>query len=192
MAKKQNISDTILNKFNKPQFQSGAAVCFYWMGRIQYGYVTTIKQASWGVQYMVQSCHKTRYPCGLEYEGQKTQYYTGYIDFTTTKALGPDELIRRIQIESNARTITTVSLNTGRPKDQSGDDDPSSRPNARKPVAKGTKSKSRQSSREMVDQPSVVGVHNSVATKPKVPRKSKLDDAIEKQRNFLSGFVKKD
>ncbi len=42
MAKKQNISDTILNKFNKPQFQPGAAVCFYWMGRIQYGYVTTI------------------------------------------------------------------------------------------------------------------------------------------------------
>jgi len=192
MAKKQNISDAILNKFNKPQFQPGAAVCFYWMGRIQYGYVTTIKQASWGVQYMVQSCHKTRYPCGLEYEGQKTQYYTGYIHFAITKALGPDELVRRIQIESNARTITTVSLNARRPDHESGNDDSGSRPNVAKPSTKVTKPRSKRSSNNVDDQSSIIGVHSGVTKKPKAPRKSKLDDAIEKQRNFLSGFVKKD
>lgn len=192
MAKKQNISDAIQNKFNKPQFQPGAAVCFYWMGRIQYGYVTTIKQASWGVQYMVQSCHKTRYPCGLEYEGQKTQYYTGYIDFATTKALGPDELIKRIQIESNARTITTVSLNARRPDHESGNDDSGSRSNVAKPSTKVTKPRSKRSSNNVDDQSSIIGVHSGVTKKPKAPRKSKLDDAIEKQRNFLSGFVKKD
>jgi hypothetical protein len=42
------------------------------------------------------------------------------------------------------------------------------------------------------DQPSVIGVHGSVTKKPKVPRKSKLEEALEKQRNFLSGFIKKD
>ena len=81
MLTKQKISDKLQAKFNKPQFQIGAAVLFSWLGQKQYGYVTKTKQSNWGVQYTVESIEGLKYPCGIQIQGQKTQYHTGFILF---------------------------------------------------------------------------------------------------------------
>ena len=43
MAKKQNVPETILKQFNKPQFKVGDPVFFSWLGSKKYGYVTAFK-----------------------------------------------------------------------------------------------------------------------------------------------------
>ena len=108
MAKKQKISDKIQAKFDKPQFRIGDAVFFSWLGQKQYGHVIRIKKATWGIQYSVQAASGTKYPCGIQIQGQKTHYNTGYILLDDTRTIGSEELERRIQIGINEPRSTTV------------------------------------------------------------------------------------
>ena len=192
---KQKITDAIQKKFEKPQFQPGAAVFFSWMGQKQCGYVTKFKKVGWGIQYTVQSVDKTNYPCGLEIQNEKTSYSVGYIFYETTKSIGQDELARRIETERNqpkSRPIKTVSINTGGSETKIATDSRESGSDTTSVVVKDTKSRSKRVSTKVDTKSSTTGNTASNTRKRKVAESTELDVAIQKQRDFLNGFVKKD
>ena len=192
MSKKQKISDKLQSKFNKPQFQIGDAVFFSWLGQKQYGHVKKTKQVSWGTQYTVESTSGVKYPCGIQIQGQKTNYNTGYILFEDTRTIGSAELTRRIENIINEPRVTKVFRNTPRPANESRDNDSSSRTDATNNSIKDTSNKTRRSSKSNVNASSSRGNGIVDTTKRKNSRNTELDTAIQKQRDFLNGFVKKD
>lgn len=191
---KQRVTDAIQKQFEKPQFQPGTAVFFSWMGYKQVGYVKKFKKATWGIQYIVESTTGVKYPCGIEIKGQKTHYNTGYIHFEETRSNTQEDLIKRFQNGPKSRTITTVSIDTGRPDNEStgdsklcgGDDSKNSR--------KDTKLRRKKPSADVATTPSSNGVDRSTTKKRKVSRNTELEAAIQKQRSFLDFTkpVKKD
>jgi hypothetical protein len=191
MAKKQKISDKLQAKFDKPQFRIGDAVFFSWLGQKQYGYVIRIKKNTWGVQYNVESCSGIKYPCGIQIQGQKTNYNTGYIFFEETKSLGDAELIKRIQNTPKHRRATTVSINSAGSKDESSICNSNGGGDDANDDSKTRKTRKKRSTKSDVVSPSTSGTGRNNTTKRKVVRNSELDSAIEKQRNFLNGFVKR-
>lgn len=187
MAKKQ-VPKNIQDKFDKPLFKSGDAVFFSWLGQKQYGYVTKTKQSSWGIQYMVQNAEKRNYPCGIQINTHRTQYDVGYILFEETKALSREELESRI---NTPRTFTEVSINTRRSTDQSKNDVRSNGTNTGKTNRKTTNQPRKGSSTKNDVKSSNTGMPDINSSKRK-NSKTELTDAIQKQRDFLNGFVKRD
>lgn len=185
---KQKITDAVQKKFEKPQFQPGAAVFFSWMGQKQCGYVTKFKKVGWGIQYTVQSVDKTNYPCGMEIQNEKTSYYVGYILYETTKSIGDTELARRIEIERTrpkSGPIKTVSIITGGPKPQIETNSGESRSDSGSVAIKDTKTRSKRSSTKVDTKSSTTGNDASNTRKRATSKKSKLEEAFEKQRSFL-------
>lgn len=192
MAKKQKISDKLQTKFNKPQFRIGDAVFFSWLGQKQYGHVIRIKQASWGIQYSVQATSGTKYPCGIQIQGQKTPYNTGFIYMEDTRTIGTEELERRIQIEVNEPRTTTVVRNPVRETSESRDNNPDSRTDDAKHSDTTTPNRTKRLSKSNANASSS-GRNGAISTKKrKNTANTELTDAIQKQRDFLNGFVKKD
>ena len=189
---KQRVSDAIQKQFEKPQFQPGTAVFFSWMGYKQVGYVKKIKKASWGIQYIVESTTGVKYPCGIQIKGQKTHYNTGYIHFEDTRSNGQDDLIKRFQNGPKSRTITPVSINTGGSENESSGDSKLHGGDDSKNSGKDTKPRRKKSSADVATSSSSNGVDRHATKKRKVSRNAELDTAIQKQRDFLNGFVKKD
>lgn len=187
MAKKQ-IPKNIQDKFDKPLFKPGDAVFFSWLGQKQYGYVTKTKKASWGIQYMVQNAEKCSYPCGVQIAGHRTQYEVGYIFVNETKELSRAELETRINAP---RTFTAVSIDTRRPTNQSKTDVGSNRANTNKTDRNATKRNRKESSSTNDDTSSNTRV-SGIDTRKRKNSKTELNDAIQKQRDFLNGFVKRD
>ena len=185
---KQKITDAIQKKFDKPQFQPGAAVFFSWMGQKQCGYVTKFKKVAWGIQYTVQSVDKTNYPCGMEIQNQKTSYYVGYIFYETTKSIGQEELERRIETERNApksRPIKTLSIDTGGSRTKVTPDSGEIRPDSGNVVKSNTPARPKRSSAKMVAKSSTTTNIGSDTKTRGTSKKSKLEQAFEKQRSFL-------
>ena len=192
---KQKITDAIQKKFDKPLFQPGAAVFFSWMGQKQCGYVTKFKKVGWGIQYTVQSVEKTNYPCGMEIQNEKTSYSVGYIFYETTKSIGQDELARRIETERNqpkSRPIKTLSINTGGSATKIAADSRESGSDLASVVVEDTKPRSKRISTKVDTKPSATRNTAGNTGKRKVAKPTELDVAIQKQRDFLNGFVKKD
>ena len=186
MAKKQ-VPKNIQDKFDKPLFKSGDAVFFSWLGQKQYGYVTKTKQSSWGIQYMVQNAEKRSYPCGIQISGHRTHYEVGLIFFDETKKLSRDELESRI---NTPRPITEISIDTRRTTDQSKIDVRSNRTDTSNTDRKIKKSTAGSGTKND-DAPSNTGV-SDINTGKRKNSKTELTDAIQKQRDFLNGFVKRD
>jgi hypothetical protein len=188
MAKKQQAPDNIEKQFNKALFKTGEPVYFTWLGAKKYGHVTNHKQTNWGIQYTVTS-NSTRYPCGIQIKEYRTQYATGCIFFEETRQLGADELNRRIAGGEQPRSNLQIYEKPTRPEITSRNDDS----NKRKPIrTSSTKNKSnttRTKRMENGNESSSAGVHTNDTTKRK---DFKLDSAIQRQRDFLNGFVKKD
>ena len=186
MAKRSSIPENIQKQFEKPQFREGDAVFFIWLGSKKYGYVTTFKKVNWGIQYTVES-EGVRYPCGIEIKTYKTTYTTGCIYADETRSLGQQEIITRIQT-GHPSTYSELFIDTRRTTVQS-----TSKPGVSERVStkssKGTKSTRSGSKTKDVVQSSSNG--DSKGNRKKRGN-SELDKAIEKQRNFLNGFVKKD
>ncbi len=192
MAKRQQISDKLQTKFNKPQFRIGDAVFFSWLGQKQYGHVIRIKQASWGIQYSVQAASGTKYPCGIQIQGQKTPYNTGYIYLEDTRTIGAEELERRIQTDVKVPRTTTVVRNPVRETSESRDNDSGSRTDDAKHSDSTTPNRTKRSTKSNANASSA-GRNGTTSTKKrKDTANTELTDAIQKQRNFLNGFVKKD
>jgi hypothetical protein len=185
MAKKQLTPDTIIKQFGKLQFKTGDAVFFTWLGAKKYGYVTKIKEATWGVMYMVES-NDRRYPCGVSIKGHKTAYTTGCIDIDETRSIGQDEINTRIQT-GHSSTYTELFTDTRRTEDESRSKSESSK-HISSQNTKSTKSTRSDNTRKDVVKSSANG--NSTGTRKK-RKDSELDDAIQRQRDFLNGFVKK-
>ena len=186
MAKKLNVPENIQKQFDKPQFKQGDPVFFSWLGSKKYGYVTFFKTTNWGIQYTVEE-NNVRYPCGIEIKTYKTAYTTGYIRYDETRSIGRDELITRIQT-GHSSTYSELFIDTRRTTVQSGSTSPTSKRISAKNT-KGVKSTKSNVKGKDVVQPSSNG---NTAGDRKKRGNHELDDAIQKQRDFLNGFVKKD
>ena len=186
MAKKQTAPDAIIKQFSKSQFKPGDAVFFTWLGAKKYGYVKHTKETGWGVQYMVES-NDTRYPCGISIKGHKTAYTTGCIDVDETRSIGQDEIRTRIQT-GHSSTYTELFTDTRRTEDESRSKSTSSK-HVSATNSKAIKSPRTNNTRKDAVKSSANG--NTAGTRKK-RENSELDDAIERQRNFLNGFIKKD
>jgi len=186
MAKKQTAPDAIIKQFSKSQFKTGDAVFFTWLGAKKYGYVKHTKETGWGVQYMVES-NDTRYPCGISIKGHKTAYTTGCIDVDETRAIGQDEIRTRIQT-GHSSTYTELFTDTRRTEDESRSKSDSSK-RISSQNTKSTKSTRSNNTRKDAVKSSSNG-NNTGARKKRGD--SELDDAIQRQRDFLNGFIKKD
>ena len=184
MAKKSNVPDNIQKQFEKSQFKIGDPVFFTWLGSKKYGYVTSFKTVGWGVQYTVEE-DNVRYPCGIEIKTHKTTYTTGYIRYDETRAIGRDELITRIQT-GHSSTYSELFIDTRRTAIQSRSKSTTSKRVSTKNT-KGTKSTESVDAGEHVIQSSSNG--NSTGTRKKRGN-SELDSAIQRQRDFLNGFIK--
>ena len=190
MAKKQKISDKIQAKFDKPQFRIGDAVFFSWLGQKQYGHVIRIKKTTWGIQYNVESASGTKYPCGIQIQGQKTHYNTGFIFLEDTRTIGAEELEKRIQTAKNAPRTSTVFVNPTRPTHESGDDNSSVRTDDTNHKRKDSTNSKKRSSKSNDNASSSTRTSNNNSKKRKVVGDTQLEDAIQRQRDFLNGFVK--
>ena len=188
---KQKISEKLQKKFDKPQFQLGDAVFFSWLGQKKYGYVTKIKTSGWGVQYMVQSAEGTSYPCGIQIQGQKTHYNTGFIWFEDTVSIGQPELKKRIKTTKNTGRVTAIIGNPVRPKDESRNDNKNVRGDVSKSSSKNTATRTKGSTKSVPISLGSNGDNGNNTTKRKLTKNSELDSAIDKQRAFLNGFIKK-
>jgi hypothetical protein len=183
---KQKYPDTIQKQFNKIQHKPGDAVFFTWLGIKKYGYVIRTKETNWGVQYTVDS-EGTKYPCGIQIKTHKTTYTTGCINHDETRALGQQELVTRIQT-GHPSTYSEVFRDSGRTISESRDVSTTSGRVSRKDNTATTTTRPKSKSKTVI-QPSTSGVRRNSATKS---TNNELDDAIQKQRDFLNGFVKKD
>jgi hypothetical protein len=191
MAKKQ-IDEKIQAKFDKPQFSIGTAVYFSFLGQKQYGYVTKIKKTTWGIQYNVQSATGSKYPCGICIKGIKTAYDTGFIYFDESKQIGSDECRRRYDASRTGRTNVTLSIDARRSTFESDHDNTPSQSDADSVVRKMDERTGDGHGTTNVDKSSFDGVPTSNRKTRSNSKNVELTDAIQKQRNFLNGFVKKD
>ena len=185
MAKKQHVPDAIIKQFEKPQFKIDDAVFFTWLGAKKYGYVKTFKTSTWGIQYLVES-DNTKYPCGISIKGHKTTYTTGCINIDETRSIGQDEIKRRIQT-GHSSTYTELFTDTRRSETESGNE-----PTISKRISaadcKSTKTARVNNATKHVAKSST----NENSTRNSKKRKdSKLDTAIQRQRDFLNGFIEK-
>jgi len=182
MAKKQLVPDTIQKQFNKIQFKQGQPVFFTWLGMKKYGHVIRTKQMGWGIMYTIDS-EGTKYPCGVQIKMHKTPYTTGCILADDSRSIGDIELERRIQSDHSS-TNTEVFSNAGRPNNEGrGNNNDSGR------VSKTTSkqiAKSNVNIGKDVVSSSSTGVRNDITKKR---GNTKLDAAIQKQRDFLNGFI---
>jgi hypothetical protein len=188
MAKKSNVPDNVEKQFNKALFKQGEPVLFTWLGAKKYGYVKEYKTTNWGIQYSVRA-NDTTYPCGIQIKGYKTCYHTGCIWFEETNSIGVDELKKRIDAGPRTYAATEIFRDAPRPKDESRSGDSNKRTSSDTSDRK-TKSNTKRSTRVANDvKPSNNGVQQQHTKKRK---NAELDTAIERQRNFLNGFVKRD
>lgn len=191
---KQKISDSLQRKFDKPQFSIGDAVFFSWLGQKYYGHVTKTKKSGWGIQYMVKSTIGVSYPCGIQIQGQKTSYNTGFIFFEETRSIGQDELGKRIQTAPKQRSVTTISIDTGGSTHESPNDTKSDNSNDGSSNTKDTKVRTKRSTKSNAVSSSSDRTGRNDTTKRKAVKNVELDAAIAKQRSFLdfTNPIKKD
>ena len=161
----------IIKQFNRPQFKIGDCVYFSFLGTQKTeGYVKKITTQNWGVQYLVVADEygKTyKYPCGIDIKGYKTSYHIGCILREETKKFLKDKR---------------------RPIDEIRNDNKSWNRNVNNNSSKSTTI--RNDARKNVNESSSTRICNSSATKRQ--DNTELKDAIQKQKDFLNGFVKKD
>jgi hypothetical protein len=187
MAKKSNVPDNVEKQFNKALFKQGEPVLFTWLGAKKYGYVKEYKKTNWGIQYSVLSLG-TSYPCGIQIKGYRTSYHIGCILLEETNTSGVDELKKRIDSGPRAYTATEIFRDAPRSNNESRSSDSNKR------IATGTSNRKTKSNTKRSDgvendvKPSNNGVQQQHTKKRK---NAELDTAIQKQRDFLSGFVKR-
>jgi hypothetical protein len=181
MAKKKNkIPAYVLKQFEKAMYKPGDKVIIQWLGQIKTGYVKSSTENSWGRSYMVEVHEKglkhndnvTKYPCGIEIKGYRTQYDVGFIFHDRTQRR---DWPASITIYENSRSKTNSQRNDN--TSSGGHDD--------KDSGKTTKPRSSTTHKD-VTKPSSTRKRTSNA---KASSKD-LDDAIDRQKDFLNGFVK--
>ena len=182
MAKKKSkIPAYVLKQFEKAMYKTGDKVIIKWLGQIKTGYVKYSKENTWGRSYMVEVTEKglkrsddvTRYPCGIEIRGHRTQYDVGFVLHDRTQQ---GDWPQSITIYENSGSKENSQRNDN--KSVGGHDDSNSRKdefggssNAHQDVVESSSTRMRTSNTKTSTQD--------------------LDNAIDRQKDFLQGFVKK-
>lgn len=189
---KQKITDKLQAKFDRPQFREGDAVYFSWLGQKKYGYVLRFKKSNWGICYTIQSTCGTRYPCGIRIDGIPTTYNVGLILFNETKEFGAERLNKIIN--GNGATVETSGIleHTRWPEVESRISDTPSQSDVDSTIGTVHETTSRKHSRK-----NDVGASNNTVPrnnrkKSKPVKNAELTNAIQRQKDFLNGFVKRD
>ncbi len=160
----------IIKQFNRPQFKIGDYVYFTFLGTQKTeGYVEKITTQNWGVQYLVVADEfgKTyKYPCGIDIKGYKTTYHSGCVFREESKKL----------LKDKRRSV-----------DESRNDSQSWNRNVNTDSSKGATN--RNNGRKNVNESSSTRICNNNTTKQQ--NNTELTDAIQKQKDFLNGFVNK-
>jgi hypothetical protein len=177
--KKSKIPVNVLKKFDKVLYKPGNQVVIKWLGEIKQGYVKEIKKTNDGVHYLVEagstySDRLHRYPCGIQIGEHTTKYTAGLILYNETNQKYSEE----------AKDISTV---TGGSETTIGDDRSSSRGHDDSNCRKNARTRSNTCTTNDVESSSTRNRKNTKTSR----RKSELDTAVNKQQEFLRGFVKK-
>jgi len=165
--KKQKFPKYIQEKFKKAQFKVGDRVKYEFLGDTGWGYITKIQKFNETVSYMVQG-NGYSYPCGLQIK-EHSSYYAGTIDYEASK---------NQQNNATARNKKTSERNDNKTRKRvSG-----SSSNTISDTRSGFKSKN--SSRNG-------NADNSTSSKTSkaTVRNIELEDAIDKQKDFLRKFI---
>ena len=177
---KQKIPTSIQNKFKRELYKVGDYVYFNWLGQQEYGHIIRIYQSGGTTMYMVQG-KMYRYPCGVQI---KTYRYGegGYILYEQTREFGQDEIRRRFE----SRTISQDSTGTKRIQ--------SSKDKVRGGNVKATNNEVLQPKRATEhrtknDAKSSNTTNSEGTTTRRRKSYSKLDDAVQKQKDFLRKFT---
>ena len=160
----------------------------FWNASPSSTFLTTFKKTNWGIQYTVRSFKGTSYPCGISIDGSTTSYKVGIIYSEETRKLGDAEIASRIRTEIENNRIST---NTRRSEVSSTTHNTGSGPIVNIDNIPATDLAEPERGTMSSHEPSNTRVRERNTTSRKNP-KSTLDEAIEKQKNFLNGFVKKD
>ena len=181
MAKKKSkIPAYVLKQFEKAMYKTGDKVIIKWLGQTKTGYVKTSKENSWGRSYMVEVEEKglkrsddvTRYPCGIEIRGHRTQYDVGFILHDRTQS---GDWPQSTRIYENSGSDKASQRNDN--KSVGGNDDSVGR--------KDTGDRSSNTHKDVVEPSSTRKRTSNAKTSSK-----DLDDAVNRQKDFLRGFVK--
>tara|TARA_R110000782_G_scaffold233987_2_gene320188 strand:+ start:1456 stop:1998 length:543 start_codon:yes stop_codon:yes gene_type:complete len=180
MAKKKvKLPAYVLKQFDKAMYKVGDEVMIRWLGQIKTGYVTKYYKSNWGMAYTVEVTEpnlkkkysSTRYPCGIQIKEYSTDYKVGLIlHEQTQESWKPGS--RRIHEDTRS---TTVKVKTSSGSSRNNDNS-----NNRKTPGSGNNATSKASAKS-----SSKRVHDNNS------KKRSLDTAIDRQRDFLNGFVKK-
>ena len=177
--KKNKIPVNVLKKFDKVLFKVGDPVIIKWLGEILHGYVKKTKKSNDGIYYTVEAQksyekRSYRYPCGIQIGEYSTKYNSGIILYEETKRAytgGRKELLKDANWQADAVRNDNQSVR--------GHDDSNQRKDAKPRNNDTTKNDAKRGS-------------GRVRSNTKTSRKnSAVDDAVNKQKDFLRGFVKK-
>ena len=181
MAKKKSkIPAYVLKQFEKAMYNAGDKVIIKWLGQTKTGYVKHSKENTWGRSYMVEVKEKglkrnddvTRYPCGIEIRGHRTQYDVGLILHDRTQ-------------QGDWPQSTRIYENSGSEEDAQRNDNKSVGGNDDSISGKDTRSRSSDTHKDVAE-PSSARKRTSNANSSS----KDLDDAVNRQKDFLRGFVK--
>ena len=181
MAKKKvNLPAYVLKQFDKAMYKIGDEVIISWLGQKKTGYVTKYYKRNWGMAYTVEVTElnpragqrsSTRYPCGIQIKEYSTDYKVGCILHEQTQESWKHGS-RRVH-EDTRGTTAKVKTSSG----SGGNDDNS---NNRKTPGSGNNVTSKTSTKL-----------SSKRVRRNNAETRSLDTAIDRQRDFLNGFVKK-
>lgn len=203
----------IVEKFNKQHFKPGDAVCFTWFNTKGFGYVIKTSQSNWGIMYTIQ-LGKRKYPCGIQIGEWKTKYETGLLQYSITKQYTTDELNEFAANAGDSLYETITFSRASRNDENDAGDTRDTIVDTKKDttIPKATSRRNNKVSRANVsvsnnnvqqngsEEPITInvspigsnGVQQRNTKKRGKTTKNELDDAIQRQRDFLNGFVKKD
>lgn len=187
MAKKAKaVPIYIQNMFNKPQYKVGDAVCITWLGVKKYGFIINIKKSHEEVAYYVRA-NDTTYPCGIKIKEHITKHHTaGLVQHDSAES---QEAISRKASTSNTRVVKDSNGNSIRTATKNTVSRTNVSATGSKTSAKPTRT--RTSSRKTNEQSSSASTRKTRTRKSTTRNGSELDEAIQRQKDFLKGFTKK-
>jgi len=179
--KKQQVPKYIQAKFKKPQFKPGDFVCMTWLGEFIRGELVETYKTHEHVRYKIKAAGFT-YTCGIQigdYKSEHTDYGILLESETVRRGVKPETADRTIHAESRRTNVSISNQTTSVGSDSNSNDRSNTTSTSRKSNA--TKNAANRST------------SNDTKKKSKsVKRKNtELEQAVQRQKDFLNGFVKK-
>ena len=179
--KKQEVPKYIQAKFKKPQFKPGDFVCMTWLGEFIRGELLETYKTHDHVRYKINAAGFT-YTCGIQigdYKSEHTDYGILLAEETVRRGVKPETANRTIHAESRRTNDSIPTQTTGVRSNSNSNDRSNTTSTPRKSNA--TKNAANRST------------SNDTKKKSKsVKRKNtELEQAVQRQKDFLNGFVKK-